>query len=257
MKSGNAAEELGIRHARQQETADPRRRRHRPRSDGAGRSACSTGSASTSALSFDTEEELVGGCVDRQARRAADRRRRWRRRWRPTRCCSARSAGRNGTTCRSRRSPSAACCACARTWTCSPTCAPRWCSTRWPTPRRLKRELVAGLDIMILRELTGGVYFGEPRGIETLPDGERRGIDTQVYTTQRDRARRARRLRAGAQARQQGLLGREGQRDGNRRAVARGGDRAARRRIPATSSSATCTPTTAPCSWCASPSSST
>jgi len=47
----------------------------------------------------------------------------------------------------------------------------------------LKREIVAGLDIMIVRELTGGVYFGEPRGIETLADGQRRGFDTQVYTT--------------------------------------------------------------------------
>jgi 3-isopropylmalate dehydrogenase len=47
----------------------------------------------------------------------------------------------------------------------------------------LKRDLVEGLDIMILRELTGGVYFGEPRGIETLPDGQKRGVDTQVYTT--------------------------------------------------------------------------
>ncbi|MDF1587154.1 3-isopropylmalate dehydrogenase [Marinimicrococcus flavescens] len=47
----------------------------------------------------------------------------------------------------------------------------------------LKTELVEGLDIMILRELTGGVYFGEPRGIEELPDGQKRGIDTQVYTT--------------------------------------------------------------------------
>jgi 3-isopropylmalate dehydrogenase len=47
----------------------------------------------------------------------------------------------------------------------------------------LKRELVAGLDIMFVRELTGGVYFGQPRFIETLPDGQRRAVDTQVYTT--------------------------------------------------------------------------
>jgi 3-isopropylmalate dehydrogenase len=47
----------------------------------------------------------------------------------------------------------------------------------------LKTDLVKGLDIMIVRELTGGVYFGSPRGIETLPNGERRGINTQVYTT--------------------------------------------------------------------------
>ncbi|MCA3269779.1 MAG: 3-isopropylmalate dehydrogenase [Thalassospira sp.] len=47
----------------------------------------------------------------------------------------------------------------------------------------LKQELVAGLDILIVRELTGGVYFGEPRGIETLPDGQERGVNTQVYTT--------------------------------------------------------------------------
>jgi 3-isopropylmalate dehydrogenase len=46
----------------------------------------------------------------------------------------------------------------------------------------LKRDLVAGLDLMIVRELTGGIYFGQPRGIETLPDGTRRGVNTEVYS---------------------------------------------------------------------------
>ena len=47
----------------------------------------------------------------------------------------------------------------------------------------LKRIFVEGLDILFVRELTGGVYFGEPRGVETLPDGQQRGVNTHVYTT--------------------------------------------------------------------------
>ncbi len=47
----------------------------------------------------------------------------------------------------------------------------------------LKRELVAGLDMMIVRELTGGVYFGLPKEVTDLPDGQKRAVDTQVYTT--------------------------------------------------------------------------
>ncbi len=47
----------------------------------------------------------------------------------------------------------------------------------------LKPEVVHGLDLMIVRESTGGIYFGEPRGIETLPNGERRGFNTETYTT--------------------------------------------------------------------------
>jgi 3-isopropylmalate dehydrogenase len=47
----------------------------------------------------------------------------------------------------------------------------------------LKRELVEGLDIMIVRELTGGTYFGQPKEIVTLESGEKRAVDTTVYTT--------------------------------------------------------------------------
>ena len=47
----------------------------------------------------------------------------------------------------------------------------------------LKREVVEGLDILIVRELTGGVYFGEPKTITDLGNGQKRGIDTQVYDT--------------------------------------------------------------------------
>ena len=45
----------------------------------------------------------------------------------------------------------------------------------------LKSELVAGLNLLIVRELTGGIYFGEPRGVETSADGVRRGFNTDVY----------------------------------------------------------------------------
>ncbi|MDA0652330.1 MAG: 3-isopropylmalate dehydrogenase, partial [Proteobacteria bacterium] len=47
----------------------------------------------------------------------------------------------------------------------------------------LKREIVSGLDILIVRELTVGVYFGEPRGVEDLPGGGKKGYNTLVYTT--------------------------------------------------------------------------
>ncbi len=46
----------------------------------------------------------------------------------------------------------------------------------------LKPEVVSGLDIMIVRELTGGIYFGQPRGVRTLENGERQGFNTLVYS---------------------------------------------------------------------------
>ena len=47
----------------------------------------------------------------------------------------------------------------------------------------LKREVVEGTDLLVVRELTGGIYFGQPKGVTTLPDGTERGVNTEVYTT--------------------------------------------------------------------------
>lgn len=60
---------------------------------------------------------------------------------------------------------------------------PAFCFASQTDASTLKGEVVTGLDLVFVRELTGGVYFGQPRGIEILPDGTRRGVDTQVYTT--------------------------------------------------------------------------
>ena len=78
--------------------------------------------------------------------------------------------------------PKPACCACARIWPLRQS-AP---GHRYPAladASSLKRELVDGLDMMIVRELTGGVYFGEPKQIIDLGNGQKRAIDTQVYDT--------------------------------------------------------------------------
>ncbi len=60
---------------------------------------------------------------------------------------------------------------------------PAICHSALANASTLKREVIEGLDLMIVRELTGGVYFGKPRGVEVLPDGQKRAVDTQVYTT--------------------------------------------------------------------------
>lgn len=48
----------------------------------------------------------------------------------------------------------------------------------------LKKDVISGLDLMIVRELTGGIYFGQPRGVEELEDGQKKGYNTLVYTTE-------------------------------------------------------------------------
>ena len=60
---------------------------------------------------------------------------------------------------------------------------PAVCYPALASASSLKPEVVEGLDIMIVRELTGGVYFGEPKQIIDLGNGQKRGIDTQVYDT--------------------------------------------------------------------------
>lgn len=59
---------------------------------------------------------------------------------------------------------------------------PAFCFPALVDASSLKREVVNGLDIMIVRELTGGVYFGEPRGIDAGPDGTMRGYEMSIYT---------------------------------------------------------------------------
>src|SRR6201989_887705 len=63
------------------------------------------------------------------------------------------------------------------------TLRPAVCYPALAEASSLKREAVEGLDIMIVRELTGGVYFGEPKTITDLGNGQKRAIDTQVYDT--------------------------------------------------------------------------
>ena len=120
----------------------------------------------------------------------------------------------------------------------------------------LKRELVEGLDILIVRELTGGVYFGEPKNITDLGDGQKRAVDTQVYETYEidrivrvafDLARTRNNKVHSADKKnvmKSGVLWDE---------VA---SRASAKDYPM-SSSTTSSPTTRRCSWCATPSSST
>ncbi len=121
----------------------------------------------------------------------------------------------------------------------------------------LKPELVAGLDILIVRELTGGVYFGEPKEITTLPNGEKRAVDTQVYTTSEiERIARVA-FELARLARQPRAVGGEEQCDGHGRVVETGRAARARQGISRRCRCPTCWPMRWPCSWCAGPSSST
>ena len=97
----------------------------------------------------------------------------------------------------------------------------------------LKPEVVEGLDILIVRELTGGVYFGEPKEIIDLGNGQKRGIDTQVYDTFEIERIAGVAFELARTRGNQRLLDGKAQRDEVRRAVERGRDRRpTRRNIP-------------------------
>ena len=72
---------------------------------------------------------------------------------------------------------------CAANTISTPICGPIVAHPALSDSAPLKAHVLKGVDFVIIRELTSGIYFGEPRGIETLPDGQRRGFNTEQYTT--------------------------------------------------------------------------
>ena len=132
---------------------------------------------------FETEQGLVGGSAYDADKVAI------------TEATMAQGAGRRcrdlrrgrraemGSACPTRCVPKPACCACARSSALFANLRPAICYPALADASSLKREVVEGLDIMIVRELTGGVYFGEPKTITDLGNGQKRAIDTQVYDT--------------------------------------------------------------------------
>ena len=113
--------------------------------------------------------------------------------------------------------------------------------------------MVDGLDIVIIRELTGGVYFGEPKTITDLGNGQKRAIDTQVYDTYEiERISRVA-FELARKRTQQGDVDGEAQRDEDRRALERSRHSRCTRASSRTSSSSTSSPTPAACSSCAGP----
>ena len=109
----------------------------------------------------------------------------------------------------------------------------------------IKPERVKGVDILVIRELTGGLYFGQPKGRETK-DGVERAVDTLEYHDFEIRRVVELAFRMAKARREQGDLGRQGERARVVAAVARDRDRG-RRREPRTWRSTTCSSTPPPC----------
>jgi alanyl-tRNA synthetase len=110
-----------------------------------------------------------------------------------------------------------------------------------------------GIDIVCIRELTGGLYFGKPKETTTLADGDVQAVDTMVYRKSEIERITATAIAAARSRKAEALLDRQGQRPGDVRPVAEDRHRLRRQARARASSSATCTWTTPPCSSCASP----
>ena len=130
---------------------------------------------------FEIDEGLVGGCAY-DAHGAAIPTPTWPGRWKRMRCCSVRwGSGMDGVPYEAR--PEAGLLRLRKDMELFANLRPAICYPALAESSSLKKDVVEGLDILIVRELTGGVYFGEPKEIIDLGNGQKRGIDTQVYDT--------------------------------------------------------------------------
>ena len=146
------------------------------------------------------------------------------RRWPPTRCCFGAVGGPKWDKVPYEVRPEAGLLRLRKDLQLFANLRPAICYPALADSSSLKRELVEGLDILIVRELTGGVYFGEPKEIIDLGNGQKRGIDTQVYDTfEIERIARVA-FDLARNRREQGHLDGEAQRHEVGRALARGGD---------------------------------
>jgi 3-isopropylmalate dehydrogenase len=133
-------------------------------------------------VTFKTDTALVGGAsIDKHGTPLTDEALAKARP--PTPSCSARSAGPSGTRWPTRSGPEAGLLRLRKELDLFANLRPAICYAALAEASSLRREHVEGLDILILRELTGGTYFGEPKEIVTLENGEKRAVDTTVYTT--------------------------------------------------------------------------